>query len=523
MKKNQHWIAIAGWVAATLVMGTPVVLGQHGHGGQFTDEPAQMDSVNSGFAVSPLFTIGESVGEYTPPGIPDGMAMFKWNRHANRLVVNHELSSNGFPYFLANGTELSAARVSYFDIDRKSLGVTDAGVAYDTIIDGNGLEISADNPLTTEGGNPIPGMRRLCSANGFSKGEFGFRDDIFFTGEETGGGYEYALDVKDGVLYQLPALGKAAWESVTVLDTGNPRQTAILVGDDRAPAPLILYMGEKDYGSRDFLARNGLTGGQVYVWVTLDGDVDPSTWNGTGTSRSGVFVPIDIQGTPNTPGYDKYGYATQALQDTLAAAAGAFMFSRPEDVDVSPFDGTVAVLASTGRSQLFGGVDSWGTVYVVDTNFGAAITADLHILYDGDDAGGGQFSDPDEGLRSPDNLCWAKDGSIYIQEDRSVGGFGAVSGEEASMWHLDLAGTATRVLQIERSGIPSGQFDIDPNDLGDWESSGVIDVSAYFGLAPGKLLMANTQAHSLRGDSPDAATWAQNFVQGGQIFYIFVE
>ena len=41
-------------------------------------------------------------------------------------------------------------------------------------------------------------------------------------------------------------MGRAAWESVTELDTGTTDKVAILVGDDREAAPLLMYVGEKD-------------------------------------------------------------------------------------------------------------------------------------------------------------------------------------------------------------------------------------------------------------------------------------
>ncbi|MGV2390513.1 MAG UNVERIFIED_CONTAM: hypothetical protein LVR29_26635 [Microcystis novacekii LVE1205-3] len=85
--------------------------------------------------------------------------------------------------------------------------------------------------------------------------------------------------------------------------------------------------------------------------------------------------------------------------------------------------------------------DSWGTVYIFDNNLvfdqngnldTAASSVSARILYDGNDAGGGQFSSPDFGVRSPDNLDWSDDGTIYIQEDRSFSDFGQTSGEETS-------------------------------------------------------------------------------------------
>ncbi|MBE9174558.1 DUF839 domain-containing protein, partial [Synechocystis salina LEGE 06155] len=257
-------------------------------------------------------------------------------------------------------------------------------------------------------------------------------DSMFFTGEETDGGTEYVLDPVSQTLYAVPWMGVAAWESVTELDTGTTDKVALLIGDDRGGAPLLLYVGEKGQGQGpDFLVRNGLAQGKLYAWVADTGETTPQQFNGTGQSRGGTFKEIDHYRPElaGTDGYDALGFATQAKQDALAAQVGAFQFSRPEDLATSPIDGTVAVLASTGRDSLFP-ADSWGTTYLLDFDFSdlTNITADINAIYDGDDAGAGQFAGPDFGLRSPDNLEWADDGQIYIQEDRSFGEFGLTSG-----------------------------------------------------------------------------------------------
>ena len=340
---------------------------------------------------------------------------------------------------------------------------------------------------------------------------------------------------------------------MTQLDTGNSNEVGILLGDDREAAPLLLYVGEKDTSANaGFLERNGLADGSLYVWVPdedlgdtpdsvvddegnpedPDTNPDPAGFNGTGNSESGTFVEIDYyrpdqRGTAidtdgdgsiqDELGYDDLGFATQFQQDTLALEAGAFQFSRPEDVATNPADGTEAVLASTGRGGRFPS-DDWGITYSVDVEFGdSAITADLEILYDGDDAGAGQFEHPDFGLRSPDNLDWADDGNIYINEDRSTGEFGQTSGEEASIWKLDpTTGDLTRVAQMDRSAVPGDpipQTDGDPEDIGDWESSGILDVSDLFDKDPGSFFLYDVQAHSLR----DGVIEEEDLVQGGQL------
>jgi hypothetical protein len=158
----------------------------------------------------------------------------------------------------------------------------------------------------------------------------------------------------------------------------------------------------------------------------------------------------------------------------------------------------------------------------MDVDF-SDLSCEIYVIYDGDDSGGGYFAHPDYGIRSPDNLDWAKDGYIYINEDRSIGDFGLTSGEEASMWKLDPAFPDTndiqRIAQINRdAGLPDDQTDGDPDDIGDWESSGVLDVSHLFDVEGGTLLIADVQAHSVRDGTIGGN---EGLVQGGQLFFLY--
>ncbi len=498
-----------------------------------TVEPAQMDGL-AGYTVDPLFTIGETYGGYTPTGVLDGLGAYALNDSTVRVFANSELSSEqGYAYTLANGTELTGGRVNFFDVDKASLSVVEAGLAYDTIINRQGEVVDEVTDLEHEG------LDRLCSAQYIVAEQFGegrgLADALFFTGEETGGGTEFVVDPATDTLYAVPWMGRAAWESVTELDTGTTDKVAILVGDDRGGAPLLMYIGTKDTSeSAGLLERNGLVGGQLYVWAASSGETTPEEFNGTFESRAGSWMEIDYydasqagtaevdengDSNQDSLGYDADGFATQAQQDALAEAVGAFRFSRPEDVATNPEDGTIAVLASTGRDSLFPS-DSWGTTYRIDTDFsaeGMPLTAEVKALYDGDDAGAGQFAGPDFGLRSPDNVDWADDGYIYVQEDRSYSEFGLTSGEEASIWRLDPeTGEIVRVAQMDRSALPLGQTDSAPGDIGNWESSGIIDVSGLFDQDPGSLFLFDVQAHSL----VDGVIADENLVQGGQLAFL---
>jgi len=493
-----------------------------------TSEPAQAVGVGlSSWSTTPVFTIGETINGYTPPGIPDGMGAFERDNTVE-IVSNHELRANqGYAYTLSNGTELTGARVSRLVFDKDTRELMDMGLAYDTIYNRAGEIVDESSDLD------FGALNRLCSAGSFVRGQAGFVDDVFLTGEESYAGTEFALDVATGELWALPWLGRAGWESVAALEIPgfNKTHVAILVGDDRGDAALLLYVGEKVPGG-NFVERNGLANGKLYMWVADSGDLSPADFNGTGQMRRGKFVEVDNYNLAEADsgidqderGFDALGFATQNELDSQKMEIGAFNFSRPEDLHTNPHPGkgNQVVFASTGRdTDINQGADLWGTTYLVDVKINPGrvltdnITADITILYDGDDADKRDF-----GIRSPDNLVWADDGLVYIQEDRSISGFGDDSGQETSIWKLDpKTSMATRVAQVDRTAVPSGQVDTDPDDLGDWETSGIIDVTDEFDAEGERLLFLNVQAHSLRGGAIDSG----DLVQGGQYLFMSKE
>ncbi|MDJ0511304.1 MAG: hypothetical protein QNJ64_18930 [Crocosphaera sp.] len=71
-----------------------------------------MRGLNS-YETVPLFTVGETIGDYTPPGIIDGLGAFELDDNTIRVLANHELRSDvGYAYTLASGAEVTGARVS---------------------------------------------------------------------------------------------------------------------------------------------------------------------------------------------------------------------------------------------------------------------------------------------------------------------------------------------------------------------------------------------------------------------------
>lgn len=440
------------------------------------------------------------------------------------MFVNSELAANrGTFYELENGVSLQGARIHYFDIDKTTKAVVDSGVAYGEIYDRAGNLVTAASQLT---GNAL---RRFCSGALMEEEQFGagngLADRIYFAGEENSNGSMWALDTDTGTLWEVPEMGRGGWENVTQINTGNTTDVAFLLADDTTGAPLYLYIGRKD-ATGDFLDRNGLRDGQLYVWKA-DNAAANSPAELVSGSLTGTWVAIEARdpAMAGQTGYDALGYKNDTTLRAEADALGAFTFSRPEDVSTNPANGAQVVFASTGASIAAGATadgvadatDAWGTVYTLDFNFlqpalGGVLTpaaTSVNVLYNGN-------TDATRALRSPDNLDWADDGMIYVQEDRSTNWAAAqaANGNEASIVRINPnTGAIERVAVMDRTAVPAGQTDGNPADFGNWESSGILDVSELFGLAGGSLFIGDVQAHSI-------GLGSSALVEGGQLFLL---
>jgi len=521
----------ASSVAINVNLAAGVANAFTGTTGAITTE-ASMLSGESGFDVFPLFTIGETLrgtsgalnpstaGAYTPVGPLDGIGAYQLDPATVRVLVNHEVGKAA-SYTISDGgagtVSLAGARISYFDIDIATMAIVDGGVAYDVLHNRAGEVVASSAQLEIPGG-----MKSFCSsvlveAEAFDIGH-GTADRIYFAGEEASGsghphgGSVWALDVATGELWAVPAFGRARFENIAELDTGDPAHVAFLLSDDSFGAALLLYVGVK-HPEGDFLDRNGLSDGQLYVWKSDTGELSPSQF-ATGT-RAGSWVPMAVQnaGSAGQPGFDAAGYADAATLTAAADSLGAFSFRRPEDVSVNPVDGTQAVFATTGIET---SSNHAGTIYTVTVDFTDidTPTASISVLYNAnlDDA---------RRVRNADNLDWADDGRIYVQEDRATSGLfggGAVNPHEASILRIDPAtGAIVRVAEIDRAAAgPFGSSDAAPADVGTWESSGILDVSTLFGQPAGTLFLADVQAHSLI----DGGIAEQGLGQGGQLVAI---
>jgi serralysin len=520
MRKKLHFVATS--IAA--------LLSSSAFAAYITSQPAELKGLN-GTQIQALWTAGESVtgtsGNYTPIGIPDGLGAYRLNTTTVRVLMNHEVGpTGGYNYTLANGTTLDGSRVSYFDIDISSHKIVDSGMAYNRIIDRAGTIVTSEAQIRAPGVT-AGGFSRFCSSSLYEANQFGtgkgFSSRLYFMGEESGGGTNYAIDTATGTAYALPAFGRAAFENVTQLDTGRADRVAMLIGDDRSSvtggvggSAAMLYVGTKNPGG-DFLDQNGLKDGKLYAWVANDPTIkNASTLNTNGTSADGKWVEVANKGVPNSSGYDAQGYATQAKLDDLVIATGAFRFARPEDVATNPNKGTEAAFVTTGTSA--GGLgtgNTQGAIYRFNFDFTDINNpaTKVTVLYDG------TKDTSSSRIRSPDNITWATDGSLWVNEDATYDfGTDPFNKSDGRIIRIELTnGVANAILptaEIVRSLFPSTTDTLSAK--GDWETSGILDVSSLFGAAPGTMLLTVVQAHGLR----DGLISSLDLAEGGQLLLI---
>ncbi|MEZ5501601.1 MAG: DUF839 domain-containing protein [Halioglobus sp.] len=333
------------------------------------------------------------------------------------------------------------------------------------------------------------------------------------------------MDAGCGQPAPVGGAGHGGWRlgELTPLATADG-SIALVGGDDSGGSPLYLYRGEKGYRKGNFLERNGLAAGTLACFKADDDSIRTAEdFSGFFNTTTGSIVELTNfnPAEAGNPGWDAQGYATQANLETQSLDAGCFYFARPEDVHNNPARPTELVFAATGTKFKYMGsdvtADQWGTIYKVSLHFSSStVTAGIKILHDAD-----ALPIPDMGIRSPDNVTWAEDGAIYVQEDRSSppGTFGATTGAEASVWKLSPdSGDFARVVEMNRAAVaPAGSTDPVPADIGNWESSGIIDVTRYFKTDRDEtLLLGVVQAHSIK----DGTIAAKGLVEGGQIIFL---
>jgi hypothetical protein len=416
--------------------------------------------------VTPIITSGDAVGSdgYVYGPVPDGLGGYGDGQNLV-LYSNHELTSGGIRK--TDGTsDWKFARVSRLVIDTRTLAVTDATY----VVDGSGQ------------------YQRLCSATFVGAAE-GFPSGYFLTGEENSGGAHDGVQLaigRDGVRHELPWLGRYAHENQIGIP-GFPGKVVMAGFDDtRGASELYIYVANSE---ADVLSGAG----QLYVFASTG--AAGSGYLSEGQMITGHFVPIANAGS----------LSTSQLQAAVNGL-GAFPFVRLEDGDYDHRQGLSSknpaiYFVDTGAPTVLcngSPCDAFGSIYRMEFDpQNPTENARLTLLE--------RSRNADVEWASPDNIASGKN-SLMLQEDPAYAEFaraprifnfrtnasGALVDRGQAVVELDNADC------VEASGTC-------------WESSGIIDASAWFGAGA---WLFDVQAHTLPVPSQNLAN------EGGQLLLL---
>ncbi len=385
-------------------------------------------STDPGTTITPILTSGEVAGDPSSP--------FQFSGVPDGIGT-YASAPDRLEVFVNHETahawgDPSDARVSHLTLD-PSMQVVDASY----LLDGSeGYEYFCSSTLDYVGDTPW-----------------------YFTGEEWNGtpkgAISIAVNTLTGRVVETPQFGHLNHENVVPIQ-GLARSMVYLSEDSfRLRSQAYAY-----YSDSLWKAIHG--SGTFTVWVPDDrGDGDPSSNDiAKGDTLAGRFVSI--------PHADTYsGLELNQVAEDL----GAFNFVRVEDAAHDPGNPGVIYLTDTGAGKA---ETKNGRLYRLTVDPTDPRRATLEVVLDGD-AG--------DHLVNPDNLG-INATSLVIQEDRNDTSSGYA---RVHVYDLGTA-TLTTVARLDPSqpAIDAG------GGPGVWESSGVVDVSDFFGAG---YWLLDVQAH----------------------------
>jgi hypothetical protein len=376
--------------------------------------------------------------------------------------------------------------------------------------------------VNNETSTTVWGMGRLNHENdvalrGFGKPVVLSGDDPFVSNPAQSQIYQYIADSADDLLSDDGTLYAFVSDDPDVNDYYDfaAGSTSFVSGHFMA-VPKVIAVGKNPDGSDMISSEVPASEGGPYPAPPSDG-----TW------QRGPGVTAGIDGP-------------QWILEHWGDLNNVFQFVRIEDVawDKRPGMSNVVYLADSGRGATSAGGNAFtssnGRIWkmVLDPDDPTHVTS-LSILIDGDDNPVKTVGE----IHQPDNLETTASGLYVLEDPGSSQQFDAAQqvsdaarATTARVWQYRFADGATNVVAKVDQSADEGPTDEDAATTagrwGEWESTGIVDVSDWFG--PGKFLI-NVQAHTLFVDvaegpdnlAPAGADWTDKR-EGGQLLLLTI-
>ncbi len=472
--------------------------------GPSTTQSPYLTSLKPGVQFKSFLSVNDAVGGYKMAGIPDGMGAFDNGNGTFTLLVNHEIG-NTLGIARAHGSKGSF--VSKWIINKADLSVVSGA---DLMQNVNLYDTTSKTYTSYNAGNPSTKavFGRFCSADLPALSAFyntasglGTTERIFMNGEETNDESRQLAHIitgaNAGTSWELPALGKGAWEnSVANPATGN--KTVVAEFNDGTDGQVYVYVGTKTNTGTE-IEKAGLTNGKPYgVKVTgFPAERTSSTVINTPPAPGTHFDLVDLGDVKNITGVSF---------NTTSNAAAVTKFSRPEDGAWDPSN--PADLYFNTTDQLDQVADGIGT------QVGRSRIWRLRFTDISQPELGGTIEaviDGTEGALMLDNMTIDNRGHILAQED--VGN----ADHNGKIWQYDIATDSFfRIASHDTArfgNVIAGVIKPATAPFNkDEESSGILDVSDILGQG---MFLTTVQAHY----APALNT--AEVVEGGQLLALY--
>ncbi len=449
----------------------------------------------AGAKTTSVLTATDLVGGYMMAGIPDGLGAFDNGDGTFTLLTNHEIP-NTSGVTRAHGS--IGSFVSKWRIRKSDLTVLSGSDLMQNVKLWNG---AGYNTYNSSSPSPLAIFGRFCAADLPAVSAFynaatgkGTQERIFMNGEETNDESRAMAHIvtgpNGGTSYELPWLGKAAWENaVAAPNTGD--KTVVGLMNDGTDGQVYFYIGTKTNTGTE-IDKAGLNGGHPWAVKVTGFPVERvnSTTINLPPAPGTRFSLVDIGDVHNISG---------TIFNTITNAAGGTKFSRPEDGSWDPSHPNDFYFNTTDQlDQVNDGIGTqvgrskvWRLRFddVTNPELGGTIEAVI---------------DGTEGIVMLDNMTIDKYGHIIMQED--VGN----AAHNGKMWQYTIATDSLKMiakhdpLKFGDIGLAAtAPFTIDE------ETSGIIDMQDILG--PGIFLSSDQAHYSISGAA----------FEGGQLFTLF--
>ncbi|MFZ4547345.1 MAG: esterase-like activity of phytase family protein, partial [Bacteroidales bacterium] len=448
-----------------------------GQTGPSTSQTPYINASIPGAQFTSILSAGEAVNSYKMAGIPDGLGAFDNGNNTFTLLVSHEIpSANGA--IRAHGS--TGAFVSKWVINKSNLSVVSGSDLMQNVKLWNGSGYTTYNSSNP---SPLAAFSRFCSSDlpGITAfynptSSLGTQERIFLNGEEVGiegrAMAHIATGAESGTSYELPFLGKSAWENA-VASPYQSNKTIVGQTDDGTGGQVYFYIGTKTSIGSD-VDKAGLTNGKLYG-ISVSGL--PTELSSGVPAPNTTFSMVDLGQVANLTG---------AQLNSNSVAAGVTTFLRPEDAAWDPNHPSDFYFATTNSFNAPSRL--WKVQFsdIANPEMGGSITAVL---------------DGTEGQKMLDNLTIDNYGHILMQED--VGNNAHIG----KVWQYSIA---TDALTLVGEHDPYRFLTGAPGYLTqDEESSGIIDAQSILGQ--GMFLLVDQAHYSIPGE----------VYEGGQLLALF--